>query len=218
MGHSVAGYRSPWLVGFVFMAGLPQSGTVATLPYWPLMWFWAHSWVIGQVSINIFHFPGNVGGVENQNVPGADSLGCNPFLPPQSSCTLGNYVSYAVKVQTVADTPKTLAFAQDNNIRLVIRNTGHDYNGKSTGMGNLYWALCGGGGSAYGIVMSMTAKFHSPVSVASASLSFATSSTPSDAPGVENYWGVVKTFMKSLPGFVDEGLQVTFTVAPGAFA
>jgi FAD/FMN-containing dehydrogenase len=50
---------------------------------------------------------------------------------------LGNYVSYAVKVRSVADAQKTLAFAQDHNIRLVIRNTGHDYNGKSTGAGAL---------------------------------------------------------------------------------
>lgn len=52
------------------------------------------------------------------------------------------------------------------------------------------------------------------MSVASANLLFA---TPSDASGVENYWSAVRTFMNSLPRFVGEGMQVTFTVALGAF-
>ncbi|KAL8845802.1 MAG: hypothetical protein Q9198_011352, partial [Flavoplaca austrocitrina] len=36
-----------------------------------------------------------------------------------------------------SDIVKGLAFATEHNIRLVIRNTGHDYNGKSTGAGSL---------------------------------------------------------------------------------
>jgi FAD/FMN-containing dehydrogenase len=37
----------------------------------------------------------------------------------------------------VEDVKKTIEFAAEYNIRLVIRNTGHDYNGKSTGAGSL---------------------------------------------------------------------------------
>jgi hypothetical protein len=244
---------------------------------------------------------------------------CNPFLRRHSPCTEGNYVSYAVKVQSFDNAQKTLAFAQKNNIRLLIRNTGHDYNDKSTGAGalsiwtqdlntiemldsynrpwyngraltfgagvqvydaykfadahhgtvvggncptvgisggytqggghsplatkfglasdqvlewevltaagqlltatpstneDLYWALCGGGGSTYGIVISMTAKLHPSVSVTSAKLSFA---TPTNTSNVEDYWEGVKTLMQSLPSMVDAGLMITFTVAPGAF-
>lgn len=62
---------------------------------------------------------------------------CNPFLPREFPCTLGNYVNYAVKIQHASDAKKTLAFAKKHHIRLVIRNTGHDYNGKSTGAGAL---------------------------------------------------------------------------------
>lgn len=62
---------------------------------------------------------------------------CNPFLEPDAPCTLGNLVSYAVNASCPADFQKTLAFADKHNIRLVIRNTGHDYNGKSTGAGSL---------------------------------------------------------------------------------
>ena len=60
---------------------------------------------------------------------------CNPFLPEGASCTLGNYISYAVNASSVADFQKTIGFVQKNNIRLTIRNTGHDYNGKATGAG-----------------------------------------------------------------------------------
>ncbi|KAF2180460.1 FAD-binding domain-containing protein [Zopfia rhizophila CBS 207.26] len=60
---------------------------------------------------------------------------CNPFLPPNVSCTLGNYVTYAVKATDASDFQKTIDFTRQHNIRLVIRNTGHDYNGKSTGAG-----------------------------------------------------------------------------------
>jgi hypothetical protein len=62
---------------------------------------------------------------------------CNPFASPDTPCTLGNYVSYAVNAATIGDYQKTLRFAQDHDIRLVIRNTGHDYQGRSTGAGAL---------------------------------------------------------------------------------
>lgn len=60
---------------------------------------------------------------------------CNPFLPRSAPCTIGNYVSYAVNASGTADFQKTVDFAQRHNIRLTIRNTGHDYNGKATAAG-----------------------------------------------------------------------------------
>ncbi|KAJ4195443.1 hypothetical protein NW767_009765 [Fusarium falciforme] len=62
---------------------------------------------------------------------------CDPFQPQSRPCTLGNYVRYAVDVRTTSDIVNTINFARNNNIRLVIRNTGHDYNGRSTGAGAL---------------------------------------------------------------------------------
>ncbi|KAJ0133634.1 Uncharacterized protein HZ326_23303 [Fusarium oxysporum f. sp. albedinis] len=47
-------------------------------------------------------------------------------------CTLGNYVNYAVKVSNARHVAAAVRFANDHNIRLVIRNTGHDYFGRST--------------------------------------------------------------------------------------
>ncbi|KAJ0158908.1 putative FAD-linked oxidoreductase [Colletotrichum tanaceti] len=62
---------------------------------------------------------------------------CDPFVDRTERCIIGTYVQYAVKAASSDDYVKTIKFAQDNNIRLVIRNTGHDYLGKSTGAGAL---------------------------------------------------------------------------------
>ncbi|KAL8724282.1 MAG: hypothetical protein Q9181_006896 [Wetmoreana brouardii] len=62
---------------------------------------------------------------------------CDPFTPRSTPCTLGNYVNYAISVVEPSDIAKGIAFARIHNIRLVIRNTGHDYLGKSTGAGSL---------------------------------------------------------------------------------
>jgi FAD/FMN-containing dehydrogenase len=62
---------------------------------------------------------------------------CDPFRPKEDGCTLGNYVRYAVDVASPAHIAATMEFASKHNIRIVIRNTGHDYNGRSTGAGAL---------------------------------------------------------------------------------
>lgn len=62
---------------------------------------------------------------------------CDPFQPPESPCTLGNYVRYAVDAANAEHIAETVRFARRHNIRFVIRNTGHDYLGRSTGAGSL---------------------------------------------------------------------------------
>lgn len=51
---------------------------------------------------------------------------CDPFTAESKACVLGNYVSYAVNVSSTADVVAAVQFAESNNIRLVIRNTGHE--------------------------------------------------------------------------------------------
>jgi FAD/FMN-containing dehydrogenase len=51
---------------------------------------------------------------------------CVPFLAQSRPCTLGNYVNYAVKVSNARHVAAAVRFANDHNIRLVIRNTGHE--------------------------------------------------------------------------------------------
>ncbi|KIJ34200.1 hypothetical protein M422DRAFT_182349 [Sphaerobolus stellatus SS14] len=62
---------------------------------------------------------------------------CDPFTASNAQCVIGTYVQYAVNVSEVDDIRKTLNFSRTHNIRFVVRNTGHDYMGKSTGTGGL---------------------------------------------------------------------------------
>jgi hypothetical protein len=61
---------------------------------------------------------------------------CDPFLAESRPCTLGNYAAYAVKVSNANQVAAAVRFANDHNIRLVVRNTGHEYvyNLLSTGL------------------------------------------------------------------------------------
>lgn len=52
---------------------------------------------------------------------------CDPFTPQSTPCQLGNYVSYAVNVSNTQDVQTALLFARAANIRVVVRNTGHEY-------------------------------------------------------------------------------------------
>ena len=52
-------------------------------------------------------------------------------------CAQGNLPVYGVAVQSADDISKTIKFACSKNLRLVIKNTGHDYLGRSTGAGAL---------------------------------------------------------------------------------
>lgn len=58
---------------------------------------------------------------------------CNPWSSPDTPCTLGGEVVYSVNATSYIDIQETIKFSTQHNIRLVIRNTGHDYLGKSTG-------------------------------------------------------------------------------------
>ncbi|KAL4997909.1 hypothetical protein BDV10DRAFT_201482 [Aspergillus recurvatus] len=52
-------------------------------------------------------------------------------------CYQGSVSSKYVDARSVGDIQATLAFAEKNDLRLVIKNTGHDYTGRSSGAGSL---------------------------------------------------------------------------------
>jgi hypothetical protein len=52
---------------------------------------------------------------------------CDPFTPTDQPCDLGNYAVYSINVSDAADIVAGLQFAQLHNVRLVIKNTGHEY-------------------------------------------------------------------------------------------
>ncbi|KAI4858739.1 FAD-binding domain-containing protein [Hypoxylon rubiginosum] len=58
---------------------------------------------------------------------------CNPWLDPASPCTLGFHVAFSVNATSTSDFQAAIKFTREHNVRLAIRNTGHDYLGKSTG-------------------------------------------------------------------------------------
>ncbi|KAI0012466.1 FAD binding domain protein [Xylariaceae sp. FL0662B] len=239
------------------------------------------------------------------------NMSCDPFTPRDAQCVVGAYVAYSVNASGASDYRKTIAFAKKHNIRLVVRNTGHDYMGKSTGAGalsiwthnikhrsfldytsttytgkamkigagvlaseaqatanaegfvvvegdcptvgiaggytlgggtsplaskfglaadqvlewevvtgegefltatpshnsDLYWALTGGGGGTYGVVLSMTVKLHRNMPTASATLSFVESS--------DVFWDIIQAFLQNMPAIIDAGATLYWQVLPG---
>lgn len=65
------------------------------------------------------------------------NFSCDTFMPRDLPCTVSALQRYTVNVSGVEDVQTTLRFVREHNIRLVIRNTGHDYLGKSTAPGGL---------------------------------------------------------------------------------
>ncbi|KAI4952616.1 hypothetical protein J4E91_003088 [Alternaria rosae] len=62
---------------------------------------------------------------------------CSPFTERSKPCELGNYSPYTIVVSSAKDIQAGVRFAQKQNIRLVIKNTGHDFMGKNLGAGSL---------------------------------------------------------------------------------
>ncbi|KAL1795593.1 hypothetical protein ACET3X_005817 [Alternaria dauci] len=58
---------------------------------------------------------------------------CTPTSQPNSTCTQGGWPEYVVNATTVRQIQLAVNFARNQNIRLVIKNSGHDFNGKSIG-------------------------------------------------------------------------------------
>jgi FAD/FMN-containing dehydrogenase len=62
---------------------------------------------------------------------------CSPFYGPTGPCELGDVASYAINVASADDVVAGLRFVKEKNIRLVIKNTGHDTLGRAGGTGAL---------------------------------------------------------------------------------
>jgi hypothetical protein len=64
---------------------------------------------------------------------------CMPKLNATTAdmCTQGGFADYSVKVSNVAQVQLSINMARSLNLRLVVRNTGHDYSGRSIGKGAL---------------------------------------------------------------------------------
>ncbi|KAF2179309.1 FAD-binding domain-containing protein [Zopfia rhizophila CBS 207.26] len=62
---------------------------------------------------------------------------CDPFGHANTTCDLGGYAPYSLNITSPNDIAAGLRFADHHNIRVVVKNTGHDYLGRSVGFGGL---------------------------------------------------------------------------------
>ncbi|KAM0270033.1 hypothetical protein ACHAQH_009569 [Verticillium albo-atrum] len=83
----------------------------------------SEEWTIDQQALNLWKYFTNVT--------------CVPTTDPTTPCTLGFYGVYVIMAKTRHHIKAGIDFARDNNLRLIIRNTGHDFVGRSTGWGSL---------------------------------------------------------------------------------
>lgn len=70
---------------------------------------------------------------------------------------------------------------------------------------DLYWALSGGGGGTFGVVVSMTVKAHKAANVGGAGFQLLAATTTPD-----KFSAIVAKFYELLPGMVDSGAMVVF--------
>ena len=66
-------------------------------------------------------------------------LSCLPYdgALANATCTLGGYPVYVVNARSAWDVQAAVNFARNMNIRLVVKNTGHDFAGKASGFASL---------------------------------------------------------------------------------
>ncbi|KAF2200040.1 FAD-binding domain-containing protein, partial [Delitschia confertaspora ATCC 74209] len=62
---------------------------------------------------------------------------CLPSSDPSKTCTKGFYPEYVIMATKKEHIKAGVDFARENNLRLLIRNTGHDFMGRSAGWGSL---------------------------------------------------------------------------------
>ncbi|KAL4966334.1 uncharacterized protein BDV14DRAFT_208312 [Aspergillus stella-maris] len=80
-------------------------------------------------------------GFLNTNWAACQTTGAKCFIdgatPGNKTCYQGSVPSKYVDARSVQDIQETLLFAREHNLRLVVKNTGHDYSGRSSGVGAL---------------------------------------------------------------------------------
>jgi hypothetical protein len=78
---------------------------------------------------------------------------------------------------------------------------------------DLYWALSGGGGGTYGVVMSLTSRVYPDGVIGGASLTFTSAGISQDT-----FWEAVGLWHANLPAVVDSGAQTSHVVTNEFFS
>ncbi|KAK0735139.1 hypothetical protein B0T26DRAFT_621645, partial [Lasiosphaeria miniovina] len=90
-------------------------------------------WLITQMS---GYAQGNWGVCQRPN-SGCATSPTGPPINASTPCNQGNIPSYYVDVRQVSDIAAVFAFAAENKKPVVVKNSGHDYKGRSAGLGSL---------------------------------------------------------------------------------
>lgn len=77
----------------------------------------------------------------NWGICQSTGIGCptspTALINETAACQQGNIPSCYLDVRSVSDVQRALAFATNHNISVVVKNSGHDYKGRSAGLGSL---------------------------------------------------------------------------------
>lgn len=101
-------------------------------------WFSSKFHAADPISLDSPGWSGNSSGVPS--CPPISENGTSVTGDPDAGvrgCQQGHYSQYVVNATSVADIVHTIKFAKWRNLRLVVKNTGHDFLGRSTGYGAL---------------------------------------------------------------------------------
>ena len=95
----------------------------------------------------------------------------------------------------------------------VVDGSGRFLTASPTQNADLYWALSGGGGGTYGVVLSMTSKAHKDIPTAGLNLTFT-----SDGISQDTYYEAVEKYHATLPAIVDAGVMSVWYFTNASFA
>ena len=89
---------------------------------------------------NPFFRASNPGSTQNVNWEEDGTQRCAIEAPDNEPCSQGRVSALGVQVEQISDVQMAVRFAAHNNLRLVVKSTGHDYNGRSSAHGSfLVW-------------------------------------------------------------------------------
>ena len=104
--------------------------------------------------------------------------------------------------------------AADNALEWeVVTANGQHLTASSTRNSDLYWALSGGGGGTYAVVLSLTTKAHPDNGIGGAALTFSAFNTSMDI-----YWDLIGIWHAGLPALVDTGATLGYEITSTDFS
>lgn len=89
----------------------------------------------------------------------------------------------------------------------IVTADGQHLTASPTQNSDLYWALSGGGGGTYAVVLSMTIKAYPDGPIGGAALAFSTSSI-----SLDTYWELIGIWQSGLPVLVDKGAMLSYEI------